>query len=160
MPSLLKIIGHLALQWVLPRSLLHMFIVTRHNPTYKTSLYQQFQQLCIAINTRLNAQYEIVSTASMMLFYPNYIRQDARTHCGVCESVSAFPLWSNSLTACPFSLVSSVIRAAFKRGVLKQKIGNMGTQNRSNELAHGKETFNIYELNSHQRNFSLNMDEF
>ncbi len=45
----------------------------------------------------------------------------------------------------------------------KHKIGNTSSQLwvlRSNELTQQKETFYIYELNSHQRHFNLNMDEF
>ncbi len=51
--------------------------------------------------------------------------------------------------------------AAFKLG--RHKIGNTSSQKwvlRSIELTQQKETFYIYELNNHQRHFSLNMDEF
>ncbi len=61
-------------------------------------------------------------------------------------------------------------RAAFKFGRHVFLRSGAKTQNRQygqskwvlrfNELTQGKGTFNIYELNSHERHFSRNMDEF
>ncbi len=63
-----------------------------------------------------------------------------------------------------------VFRAAFKLdchvfcvSAQNHKIGNTSTSYwvlRSNELTQENEIFNIYEMNSHQPHFSLNMDVF
>ncbi len=66
--------------------------------------------------------------------------------------------------------IENCFRAAFKLGrhvflrsgakTQNRQYGQLKWVLRSIELTQGKETFNIYELNSHEPHFIRNMDEF